>query len=151
MTRRPDGVDGIVPVLHPGLLERIPSRRRLTCLMTLHDIRRPSALCPFCPLSLPDTCVRHRLRSNHHRAAGSSTHHSRRIRTVLWNRARFPPVDAHALDNDPQCIVRLPKCGQCGSCYGGCTMDGFNNLTGKYLDGSVPVDSCMKVHTGPSC
>ena len=36
-------VDGKVPVLHPGLLERIPSRRRLTerahvCVVTLRRV-----------------------------------------------------------------------------------------------------------------
>ena len=38
-----------------------------------------------------------------------------------------------------------PKCGQCKSCCGGCSVDGLVRLAIRYLDGSVPEESCMTV------
>lgn len=52
----------------------------------------------------------------------------------------------------PQTPLARAKCGQCRSCCaqpGSCnSYAGFDNLTIKYLDGSVPAGSCMKVNTG---
>jgi hypothetical protein len=48
----------------------------------------------------------------------------------------------------PHTPLDRPKCGQCRSCCGHCSSDGFDNLTISYLDGSVPEGSCMVNNAG---
>lgn len=48
----------------------------------------------------------------------------------------------------PEKPLDRPKCGQCRSCCGPCSVAGFDNLSVAYLDGSVPPGSCMKFNAG---
>ena len=41
-----------------------------------------------------------------------------------------------------------PVCGQCKSCCGKCSEAGFDDLTVRYLDGSVPAGQCMSANAG---
>ena len=50
----------------------------------------------------------------------------------------------------PDVPLQRPKCGQCRSCCGSCSFDGFDQLAISY-DASVPKGQCMSAHTGPSC
>ena len=50
----------------------------------------------------------------------------------------------------PDVPLHRPKCGQCRSCCGSCSFDGFDQLAISY-DASVPEGQCMSAHTGPSC
>ena len=45
-------------------------------------------------------------------------------------------------------LTLRPKCAQCRSCCGGCSLAGFDNLTVRYEDGSVPRGSCMRENAG---
>ena len=50
----------------------------------------------------------------------------------------------------PGVPLQRPKCGQCRSCCGSCSFDGFDQLAISY-DASVPKGQCLSAHTGPSC
>ena len=54
----------------------------------------------------------------------------------------------YAAADDPVAPFDRPKCGQCQSCCGPCSLVGFDNLTIEYLDASVPKNSCMVVNAG---
>ena len=48
----------------------------------------------------------------------------------------------------PTVPLRRPKCGQCESCCGSCSAEGFKQLRIEYRDGSVPQGQCMAVSAG---
>ena len=54
----------------------------------------------------------------------------------------------YAASARPDQPLSRPKCGQCRSCCGPCSFDGFDNLSIAYADGTVPEGSCMKFNAG---
>eukprot|EP00040_Diaphanoeca_grandis_P013205 m.66825 g.66825 ORF g.66825 m.66825 type:complete len:495 (+) comp23730_c0_seq1:260-1744(+) len=55
---------------------------------------------------------------------------------------------AYVASEHPDLPLARAKCGQCRSCCGPCSFDGFDDLTIEYLDASVPNGSCKNVNAG---
>ena len=55
---------------------------------------------------------------------------------------------SYAASAAPDQPLDRPKCGQCRSCCGACSLAGFDNLTIDYRDASVPTGQCLRANAG---